>query len=101
VVAVGLTEQQYTLCYQSRVGREECLKTYQDISLPEVAKSATKSVDIISPAFCCDCLETLEELSIENKALFLDSGGEQYHYIPCLNANDEHIQLMEALVKNK
>ncbi|HEY7864629.1 MAG TPA: ferrochelatase [Psychromonas sp.] len=101
IAELGLTEQQYKLCYQSRVGREEWLKPYLDISLPEIAKSGTKSVDIISPAFSCDCLETLEELSIENKALFLESGGDQYHYIPCLNDNDEHIQLMEALVKNK
>ncbi|HEY5715958.1 MAG TPA: ferrochelatase [Psychromonas sp.] len=98
---LGLTEQQYQLCYQSRVGREEWLKPYLDASLPEIAKSGTKSVDVISPAFACDCLETLEELSIENKALFLANGGQQYHYIPCLNDSDEHIQLLQALVKNR
>ncbi|WP_372882077.1 ferrochelatase [Psychromonas sp.] len=98
---LGLTEQQYKLCYQSRVGREEWLKPYLDATLPEIAQSGTKSVDIISPAFACDCLETLEELAMENKELFLESGGQQYHYIPCLNDQDEHIQLLQALVTNR
>ncbi|MGB5446694.1 MAG: ferrochelatase [Psychromonas sp.] len=101
ITELGLTKQQYKLCYQSRVGREEWLKPYLDVALPEIAKSGIKSVDIISPAFACDCLETLEELSMENKALFLESGGQQYHYIPCLNDNDDHIQLLQALAKDR
>ncbi|MEH6454330.1 MAG: ferrochelatase, partial [Psychromonas sp.] len=63
---LGLTESQYKLCYQSRVGREEWLQPYLDKTLPKIAESGIKSVDIISPAFACDCLETLEELSMEN-----------------------------------
>ena len=97
VEQLGLTKSQYKLCYQSRVGREEWLKPYLDATLPKIAKSGIKSVDIISPAFACDCLETLEELSIENRELFLESGGEHYHYIPCLNDSDEHIELFKAL----
>jgi ferrochelatase len=95
---LGLSQQQYRLCYQSRVGREEWLKPYLDKTLPEIARSGTGSVDIISPAFSCDCLETLEELAIENKALFLKSGGQRYNYIPCLNDSEEHIQLFSSLV---
>jgi len=98
VRTLGLSEAQYQLCYQSRVGREEWLKPYLDITLPEIAKKGIHSVDIISPAFSCDCLETLEELAIDNKSLFLENGGEQYHYIPCLNDSEEHIQLFQALV---
>ena len=97
IETLGLVESQYKLCYQSRVGREEWLKPYLDATLPEIAKSGIKSVDIISPAFACDCLETLEELSIENRELFLESGGEHYHYIPCLNDSDAHIELFKAL----
>ena len=97
IETLGLVEIQYKLCYQSRVGREEWLKPYLDATLPEIVKSGIKSVDIISPAFACDCLETLEELSIENRELFLESGGEHYHYIPCLNDSDEHIELFKAL----
>ena len=95
---LGLMPLQYKLCYQSRVGREEWLKPYLDETLPEIAKGRG-TIDIISPAFACDCLETLEELAIENKALFLESGGKKYHYIPCLNDSDAHISLLAALVK--
>ncbi len=98
---LGLTKQQYRLCYQSRVGREEWLKPYLDVSLPEMAKAGVSSVDIISPAFACDCLETLEELAMENKALFLDNGGKRYHYIPCLNDGDAQIALLRALATAK
>ncbi len=101
VEKLGLTKQQYKLCYQSRVGREEWLKPYLDVSLPEMAKAGVSSVDIISPAFACDCLETLEELAMENKALFLDNGGKRYHYIPCLNDGDQHIALLRALATAK
>ncbi len=97
VAALGLSEKQYKLCYQSRVGREEWLKPYLDDFLPELAKLGTKSLDIISPAFACDCLETLEELAIENSKRFLDSGGERYNYIACLNDSDEHISLLREL----
>lgn len=101
VEKLGLTKQQYKLCYQSRVGREEWLKPYLDATLPEMAKAGVSSVDIISPAFACDCLETLEELAMENKALFLDNGGKQYHYIPCLNDSDAQIALLRALATAK
>jgi len=94
---LGLTAKQYKLCYQSRVGREEWLKPYLDETLAEMAKAGIHAVDIISPAFACDCLETLEELAIDNKALFLESGGKQYRYIPCLNDSDAHISLLRAL----
>lgn len=99
VKQLQLTEQQYRICYQSRVGREEWLKPYLDESLPELAKQGIDSVDVISPAFACDCLETLEELAIENRELFLESGGSAYTYIPCLNDSDEQIQLLAALVE--
>lgn len=98
---LGLTEDQYKLCYQSRVGREEWLKPYLDETLPKMAKRGIVSIDIISPAFACDCLETLEELAIENKNLFLDNGGQQYHYIPCLNDSKQQIKLLSALFNNR
>ena len=97
VAALGLMDQQYKLCYQSRVGREEWLKPYLDETLPKIAKAGVRSLDIISPAFSCDCLETLEELAMENKARFLANGGKQYHYIPCLNDSDEQLSLLYAL----
>lgn len=97
---LGLAVEQYKLCYQSRVGREEWLKPYLDETLPQMAKEGMLSVDIISPAFACDCLETLEELAIENKNVFLANGGRKYHYIPCLNDSNLQIQLLTALFNN-
>ncbi|MCG6202362.1 ferrochelatase [Psychromonas antarctica] len=98
VTELGLTDLQYKLCYQSRVGREEWLKPYLDETLPKIATQGIEMIDVISPAFSCDCLETLEELAMDNKALFLASGGKQFHYIPCLNDSDAHIALLQALV---
>lgn len=99
VASLGLTAAQYKLCYQSRVGREEWLTPYLDESLPKMAAQGIDSIDIISPAFACDCLETLEELAVENKALFLANGGKAYHYIPCANDNDAQIALFADLVR--
>ena len=98
VAGLQLAESDYKLCYQSRVGREEWLTPYLDASLPKMVKAGIESIDIISPAFACDCLETLEELAVENKELFLDSGGKTYHYIPCANDNEAQIALFTSLV---
>ena len=98
VAGLQLAESDYKLCYQSRVGREEWLTPYLDESLPKMAKAGVESIDIISPAFACDCLETLEELAVENKDLFLNSGGKTYHYIPCANDNEAQIALFTSLV---
>lgn len=94
-----LSEQQYRICYQSRVGREEWLKPYLDESLPELVKQGVQSVDVISPAFACDCLETLEELAMENRDLFIESGGKHYNYIPCANDSDAQINLLANLAQ--
>lgn len=98
VKSIGLTKDNYAVCYQSRIGSEEWLTPYLDKSLITFAKAGVKSLDVISPAFACDCLETLEELAIRNKQLFLDNGGQQFHYIPCLNDSEANINLLEALV---
>ncbi len=58
-----------------------------------------KKLDIVCPAFSVDCLETLEEIAGENKEIFLEAGGEVFNYISCLNADDAHIEMMQALIK--
>ncbi len=98
VKSLGLTKDNYVVCYQSRVGSEEWLTPYLDKSLLTFAKEGIKSIDVISPAFACDCLETLEELAMTNKQLFLSNGGQKYHYIPCLNDGEDHINLLAAIV---
>jgi ferrochelatase len=97
---LGLSEDQYHIAYQSRFGPTVWVGPYTDTVLSEWAAQGIKHVDIISPAFAADCLETLEELSITNKEAFLAAGGERLHYIPALNDRDDHIQMMVQLVNN-
>ena len=92
--ALELEEGTWQVVFQSRFGREPWLQPYCDKTLEALPAQGVKSVDIICPGFTADCLETLEEISIENRQLFLDAGGEQFHYIPALNASDEHIRVL-------
>ncbi|WLP94981.1 ferrochelatase [Psychrobacter sp. M13] len=94
---LGLSDDEWIISFQSRFGKQEWVKPYTDVVLDEWAKSGVKSVQILSPAFSADCLETLEELAIENRENFLEAGGEEYHYIPALNFDEAHIDLLEAM----
>ena len=94
---LGLSDDEWIISFQSRFGKQEWVKPYTDVVLDEWAKSGVKSVQILSPAFSADCLETLEELAIENRENFLAAGGEEYHYIPALNTDEAHIDLLEAM----
>lgn len=95
---LGLEPHQWRTTFQSRFGREEWLKPYTDETMAALPSEGIKHLSVISPAFSADCLETLEEISSENKAYFMDAGGEQYHYIPALNDNPAHIRMMMGLV---
>lgn len=94
-----LKDDQWICSFQSRFGREEWVKPYTDHTLEDWGKAGVGRVDIISPAFAADCLETLEELNMENRETFLEAGGQDYHYIPCLNDRPDHIQMMVQLVQ--
>ena len=94
---LGLTEDEWIISFQSRFGKQEWVKPYTDVVLKDWGKSGVRSVQILSPAFSADCLETLEELAIENCETFLHAGGQEYHYIPALNADEAHIDLLEAM----
>ncbi|CAH0539045.1 ferrochelatase [Vibrio marisflavi] len=95
---LGLTSEQIGFAYQSRFGREEWLKPYTDKVLEELSGKGIQTLDVIAPAFSVDCLETLEEISEQYQELFVESGGKQFRYIPCLNDDDEHIEMMRQLV---
>ncbi len=95
---LGLSDDAWKMTFQSRFGKQEWLQPYTDKTLTEIAEQGIKSVQIICPAFSADCLETLEEISIENKEIFLAAGGEKFEYIPALNNRDDHIELFEDLV---
>ena len=96
--ALGLADDRWVISFQSRFGRQEWVKPYTNVVLKEWGQSGIKSIQIISPAFSADCLETLEELAIENRDVFLEAGGQSYAYIPALNVDDLHIDMMLSLV---
>ncbi|MGC9459538.1 ferrochelatase, partial [Vibrio genomosp. F10] len=98
---LGLNEEQIGHTYQSRFGREEWLQPYTDKTLEQLPGKGIKKLDIVTPAFASDCLETLEEISEECKEIFVEAGGEHFQYIPCLNDSDEHIELLQQIVKTQ
>ncbi|MCC2608145.1 ferrochelatase [Planctobacterium marinum] len=95
---LGLQPDQYLTTFQSRFGREEWLKPYTDHTLQELAGQGVKSVQVVCPGFSADCLETIEEIGVENRDYFLEAGGERYEYIECLNSDESHINLLVSLV---
>lgn len=95
---LGLTSEQWAISFQSRFGRQEWVKPYTNLLLREWAQAGIQTVQVISPAFSADCLETLEELAVENRDVFLQAGGQHYDYIPALNTDDLHIEMMASLV---
>ncbi|HIP53298.1 MAG TPA: ferrochelatase [Chromatiales bacterium] len=99
VDTLELENHRWALTYQSRVGAKEWLKPYTDQTLKEWGAAGVKRVDVICPGFATDCLETLEEIAVENRDYFLNAGGEVYHYIPALNDSPAHIELLADLVQ--
>ena len=97
--ALNLNEQQWAISFQSRFGKQEWVKPYTDVLLEEWGQQGVKSVQIMSPAFSADCLETLEELAIQNSELFFQAGGQQYAYIPALNTRADHLDLLNHLLQ--
>lgn len=86
------------ISFQSRFGREEWLKPYTDATLAQWAKEKLSRIDVICPGFSADCLETLEELALQNKEDYQQAGGGDYHYIPALNDDAGHIDALEAVI---
>ena len=87
----------YLITFQSRFGAAEWLQPYTEPTLVALAKQGLKRVDVICPGFVSDCLETLEEISIEARNAFLSSGGKEFHALPCLNESPEWIEALAAI----
>ena len=85
--------------FQSRFGPQEWLQPYTDKTLENLPKEGKKNVLTICPGFSSDCVETLEEILIEGKESFINSGGENFDMIPCLNDSDDHIFLLKSLIQ--
>jgi ferrochelatase len=98
VEQLQIKDKDWRIVFQSRFGKAEWLKPYCVDTLRDLPGQGIKNVDIVCPGFSVDCLETLEEIVIQNKAIFLEAGGESYHYIPALNADDGHADMLENLI---
>ena len=97
--ALHLNEHEWAISFQSRFGKQEWVKPYTDVILQQWGEQKVQYVQVISPAFSADCLETLEELAIQNKELFQHAGGGEYAYIAALNTDQAHIDLLASLVQ--
>jgi ferrochelatase len=93
-----LPEHRWQVVFQSRFGRTEWLKPYCTETLAELPNLGRKSIDIICPGFASDCLETLEEINMENREIFMNAGGKDYNYIPALNDSPAHMQALCTLI---
>ena len=98
---LGLAEGSYSVTFQSRFGPAEWLKPYTSERLKALPGEGVKKLDVVCPGFIADCLETLEEIAMEGKEDFLHAGGEQYHYIPCLNDGPDAIGLLAQIVRQE
>ncbi len=95
--ALGIDNSAYHVSFQSQFGKEEWIKPATDATLVEWAKAGMRKVDVMCPGFLVDCLETLEEIEVENKENFIKNGGEVYHYIPSLNDGEDFVSVLEDL----
>jgi len=93
-----MDDDEWYVTFQSRFGREEWLQPYTDKTLKAWGKEGVRRVNVISPGFSSDCVETLEELDLENREVFIGAGGDEYFYIPALNERDDHIRALGELV---
>lgn len=97
--ALELGDDEWTLSFQSRVGRAEWLRPYTDETVARLGEGGTERLDVVCPGFSTDCLETLEEIAMQNAGFFTDAGGKSLQYIPALNDRDDHIAFLGSLVE--
>jgi protoporphyrin/coproporphyrin ferrochelatase len=95
---LGFDENYLRMTFQSRFGPKAWLRPYTDESLIDLAARGIRSVAVITPGFAADCLETLEEIAMQNRDLFLARGGRTYEYIPCLNDSPPSIELLARMI---
>ena len=99
--ALGWDEARLRVTFQSRFGPKEWLRPYSDETVVELARQGVKRIAVVCPGFAADCLETLEEVALGLKESFLENGGEDFLYIPCLNAGEAQIELLAGLAERE
>lgn len=98
---LGWSEERFRVTFQSRFGPEEWLQPYTDKTVEALAKAGVKRLAIVTPGFTADCLETLEEIAVENAEIFKHNGGEQFAAIPCLNDSAAGMRVIEAVTRRE
>ncbi|MBS0243008.1 MAG: ferrochelatase [Proteobacteria bacterium] len=98
---LGIANERWVTSFQSRFGNDPWLQPYTDETVKGLARSGVKRMVIVAPGFSADCLETLEELDVENRSFFMENGGERFAYIPALNDSPEGMQVIEAVVRRE
>ena len=96
---LGISQEQYSVSFQSRLGRDPWIKPHTDVVVPELPKKGVKRLAVICPAFTADCLETLEEIAMRAKADFLTNGGQAFQFVPCLNAHPVWVDALKGLLE--
>jgi protoporphyrin/coproporphyrin ferrochelatase len=96
---LGLSQAQYTVCFQSRLGKTPWIQPYTDATVGRLAKEGKKRLLVFCPAFVADCLETLEEIGLRAKEQFLEAGGESLTLVPSLNDDEAWVQALVELVR--
>jgi len=96
---LGLAENDWQISFQSRLGRAQWIEPYTASILADYARTGVRRVDVICPGFVADCLETLEEIGIEGRKIFLGAGGTEFHLLPCLNERDDWIRALADIVR--
>lgn len=98
---LNIPREKTVVSFQSRLGNDKWIEPYTDETLENLPQKGVKNLAIVCPAFVSDCLETLEEISVEGRDEFLHAGGEQFHYLPCLNDEDRWIDVVKTLCEEK
>ncbi|MGE8431404.1 ferrochelatase [Chryseobacterium joostei] len=98
---LDLPKDKVIVSFQSRLGKDKWIEPYTDHTLETIPQKGIKNLAIVCPAFVSDCLETLEEISVEGKEQFMEAGGETFTYIPCLNDEDRWIEVVHILCEEQ
>jgi len=96
--AFGWPAERFRMSFQSRFGPAKWLQPYTDETVKGLAESGVKRRAVVAPGFSADCLETLEELNVENRHIFTEHGGEDFAYLPCLNDGEEGLRVIQSIV---
>ncbi len=98
VERLALKEEDYSITFQSRLGRDPWIQPFTDVVIKNLPNKGVKRLSVVTPSFVADCLETLEEIAMEAKKSFIEYGGEEFNTIPCLNENDDWVNVLSSWI---